>query len=138
MEIITEYVRKNDHKSMAQCVLLASPTGEASAAIAFLEHCIDLLRDSPSKKRRNDNSRKNEGRSNDEFPTAFSSSNSANAAGNNSSTPSEGGKIKYFHNDSTDQLKITLALQYPSDSHLMSYLIGAKGQSVLTIGRYAV
>lgn len=112
METAAEIIISGDHEAMGKFVLGVMPSGEACDAIEFLERAISSLRNSLSNKRAR--------------PHADSSlSNDTKSVVN----------IPFLLRDATDQTKITLALQFPSESLLIAYMIGAKGQNVITVGR---
>lgn len=112
MATAADYVKSNDHEAIGKFVLGLMPNRNGSEAIEFLERVIGSLRNQSSNKK---------ARISVDTPITNDMKSSST--------------IPFLLRDTVDQTKVTLALQFPSESYLIAYLIGAKGQSVISIGR---
>ena len=112
MATAADFIKSNDHEAISKFVLGLMPSGNASDAIEFLERVIGSLRNQSSNKK---------ARTSVDTPLAHDMKSVST--------------IPFLLRDAVDQTKVTLALQFPSESHLVAYLIGTKGQNVISIGR---
>ena len=108
-----ESVRSNDHDSITKLILSSIPSGDTTRVIELLERVISKLKGSESNKRAR--------------PVTSASASEEGKALTSS--------VPFLLHDEIDHAPITLALQFPGESNLMAYMIGTKGNNVITFGR---
>lgn len=121
MSSASDHIKENDKDAMANYILDEIPDGDASAAISFLEGVIECIKITRSIKKP---------RVSDTSTVVTESAKSAPAK--------EGVKdafSAFYLNDGLDHNIITLGLQFPDDPYFTAYVIGLRGQNVLTIGK---
>lgn len=121
MSSASEHIRENDKDAMAKYILEEIPDGDASAAISFLEGVIECIQVTRSIKKQR------------------VSDTNTNVTDTAKSAPSKDGSkdpfTSFYLGDNLDHMIITLGLQFPDDPYLTAYVIGLRGQNVLTIGK---
>lgn len=121
MDAATDYIQRTDKAAMAKFVMDVIPGGDSTAAVDFLEGVIDCIRDSSPNKR---------------SKVSDASDNADGDAEKN--TVKDAAKdvfTSFYVGDSLDHNVITLGLQFPDDTYFTAYVIGLRGQNVLTIGK---
>jgi hypothetical protein len=129
MSSASEYIRENDKDAMAKFILDEIPDGDASAAISFLEGVIECIQVTRSIKKQ---------RVSDTTTVATDTTKSVPSKDVAKDSTKDGSKdlfTSFYLNDNLDHIIITLGLQFPDDPYLTAYVIGLRGQNVLTIGK---
>ena len=131
MSSASEHIKENDQDAMAKFILDEIPDGDASAAISFLEGVIECIRVTRSIKKQ---------RVSDTSTVITETTKNAPSKEKDGEKDSakDGAKdpfTSFYLNDNLDHIIITLGLQFPDDPYLTAYVIGLRGQNVLTIGK---